>query len=672
MQDAKIFLTWTSDGITKHDEFPLTENFTHGDLSLTPSMKKLEHGQLFTLELNPKSSIILNDLSIRFSHQDANYEKMMVNGYQSWTQSREMGRDDQIPSLRWFVHRFLAPYGDYAHYKTPHGKGHFHSWTYSHFRSPDSSILLLGSIDETFAYTIIDFDFTTYKMMVKKELHDLNIQDICTPFQLYIGKGEEIKLWEEYTSSIPVYRKPVEKCSGWTSWYNYYTGVTEDILLENLQILTEQRIPLDVFQIDDGFQRALGDWLEVNDKFPSGMNNIANKIKTAGFKPGLWLAPFICDKESLIYQQHPDWLLKDKKGKPLRAGWNPLWNGWFYALDFYAPGFQEYLREVFDTVLNVWGYEMVKLDFLYAVALLPRKDKSRGQIMNEVLSFIRELVGDRWILGCGVPLGPAFGQLDYCRIGSDVAPFWEDNKLTFVNYRERVSTLNSLMSSIGRWYLNRRVFLNDPDVFILRDKENKLSNDERYTLFILNNLLGDLIFFSDHIGEYNAEQLKWLRSMYPLLLPVIRNIEETNQVYHITFTINDREYHLYTNLGNQNYSFSLNRPVFINEEGYVSAGEELILKEHQSICLYFFTEIETKPVLVGSLGHIFPGSQVKTFEGNGEVVKISLHEDSSPETIIYIGSPLRITNLKINGKYYSVKLNNQGLRYVSLSKKDLE
>jgi hypothetical protein len=92
----------------------------------------------------------------------------------------------------------------------------------------------------------------------------------------------------------------------------------------------------------------------------------------------------------------------------------------------YNEGAREYLRSVFDTVLNKWGFDMVKLDFLFAAAMIPRLGKTRGEIMWDAMSFLREIVGPKKIiLGCGVPLAASFRKVDYCRIGSDVAPWWE-------------------------------------------------------------------------------------------------------------------------------------------------------------------------------------------------------------------------------------------------------
>lgn len=46
--------------------------------------------------------------------------------------------------------------------------------------------------------------------------------------------------------------------------------------------------------------------------------------------------------------------------------------------------------------------------------------------MWDAMEFVRELTGpDKLLLGCGVPLACAWRKADYCRIGSDVAPWWE-------------------------------------------------------------------------------------------------------------------------------------------------------------------------------------------------------------------------------------------------------
>ena len=70
------------------------------------------------------------------------------------------------------------------------------------------------------------------------------------------------------------------------------------------------------------------------------------------------------------------------------------WGG-FYALDIYNEEVRQYLKKVFDTVLNTWGYDMVKLDFLYACCIIPYNNKSRGEITTAPA-----YVGDTGLFEC--------------------------------------------------------------------------------------------------------------------------------------------------------------------------------------------------------------------------------------------------------------------------------
>jgi len=370
----------------------------------------------------------------------------------------------------------------------------------------------------------------------------------------------------------------MKQCSGWTSWYNYYTNINEKIILDNLNAFKSRNIPIEIFQIDDGYQEAVGDWLYVNKKFPRGMEFIASEIKKCGYKSGIWLAPFICEKKSRICKEHPDWVLQT-------AGFNPGWTYFFNVLDFYNEGVRDYLRKVFHTVLQVWNYDMVKLDFLYAVALIPRKDKTRGQIMHEAMEFIREICGDKLVLGCGVPLGCAFGLTDYCRIGSDISLTWEDRILNSLHYRERVSTINAISSTIGRRHLNGHAFLNDPDVFIIRSTNNKLSKHQRYTLLLINLIFGGIVFTSDNISEYTEEEMELYKSIFPIKEKIIKDVC-FSEVVRINFIIDNNEYLVLSNLKDNKISSKIEEGNYFNrEKGLIHKNGVITLEPYESICL---------------------------------------------------------------------------------------
>ena len=129
------------------------------------------------------------------------------------------------------------------------------------------------------------------------------------------------------------------------------------------------------------------------------------------------------------------------------------------------------------------------------------------------MRFLRELVGEKLILGCGVPLGSAFGLVDYCRIGPDVGLDWEGPWFHRYIHRERVSTHTAIRNAIGRSVLDHRAFLNDPDVFLLRDEGVQLSSSQKELLSRVNALMGSLLFTSDDVSVYDqAKQDQFSRT----------------------------------------------------------------------------------------------------------------------------------------------------------------
>ena len=243
--------------------------------------------------------------------------------------------------------------------------------------------------------------------------------------------------------------------------------------------------------------------------FSCGMKALSDEIHQSGFLSGLWLAPFACTEQSALYREHPDWLLK-MDGKPWKAGGN--WGG-FYALDMDIPAVQAYLEQVFDRVLNQWGFDLVKLDFLYAAAPFGNERESRAGRMIRAMELLRECCGEKRILGCGVPLMPAFGLVDYCRVSCDVSLDWDDKPHMRLIHRERVSTRQAILNSVFRRQLNGRAFLSDPDVFFLREDNVKLSPQQKKLLADCCSLFGGMLLCSDDMAQYTPAALAQYRQM---------------------------------------------------------------------------------------------------------------------------------------------------------------
>ena len=139
----------------------------------------------------------------------------------------------------------------------------------------------------------------------------------------FIAFGQENVVFEEYAEQLGNRLAPhseIKKKAAprvWCSWYSLYTMIDEAILYKTFDKLGD--LPFDVLQVDDGWQMNIGDW-EVNEKFPSGMNALADKIKSTGRQAGLWLAPLIATKSSKLFREHADWFLRDET-RTIRLGW---------------------------------------------------------------------------------------------------------------------------------------------------------------------------------------------------------------------------------------------------------------------------------------------------------------------------------------------------------------
>lgn len=446
-----------------------------------------------------------------------------ANGYQAWTTSREFCKTDKLQGIMplsrvsKFTEDLTGISGDYkfASYGTA---GVFHSYTYCYFRKRGQrGITLFGSKSERKGFTVFEADMNENTFKIYKDIEGISLKagEIYEVFDIIELNGDFDEVMDKYFFDFVGCAKPkVRHLAGYTSWYNYFQNINEQIILRDLNGMDRASDEVNIFQVDDGYESAVGDWLRVDsEKFPNGMKYIADKIHAKGYKAGIWLAPFNAQRDSAILGAHPDWVIRDNKtGKPLLgcAGW-----GGAYTFDIYNEEFRKYLKVVFDTYLNEWGYDMVKLDFLYSQCMQPRNNKTRGEIMCDAVDLLRSLCGDKLILGCGVPLGACMGVFDACRIGCDAnkdfaGPFY--NKLG-VNC-EIPSCQNAINNAVFRSHLDGRAFTNDPDVFFLRDTNIKFNTEQKLLLGKINAVCGNVLFVSDNAGDYDEKTVGYLKEFF--------------------------------------------------------------------------------------------------------------------------------------------------------------
>ncbi|GAB3525356.1 glycoside hydrolase family 36 protein [Arthrobacter monumenti] len=278
--------------------------------------------------------------------------------------------------------------------------------------------------------------------------------------------------------------------SVWCTWYRYFTEPTEADILENLAAIERHNLPVDVVQIDDGWECGIGDWTP-SGRF-TGLPDLAARIRQTGRRAGIWLAPFMAGANTDLARNHPEWLIGE-------TGYN--WDQNLHGLDVTHPGVRDYLWSVFRG-LREDGFDYFKLDFLYAGAVPGQRyeDMSGVAAYRSGLELIRDAVGpESFVLGCGAPILPSVGLVDGMRVSSD----------TFHEDAQNLSThLRGEMATTARAWQHGRFWINDPDCFVGRPsfalREQWASVIEQY---------GGLRSVSDRIAELDTWGLETTRRL---------------------------------------------------------------------------------------------------------------------------------------------------------------
>ncbi|MBO4323237.1 MAG: alpha-galactosidase [Clostridia bacterium] len=496
-------LYYSIDGVSKR--FMGDENH---DLEIIVSGEEFRR----TVKVRAKKDIVLNsyfEAGYKFVPSEK-YEKdpkgdlYFMNGYQSWTDSREYYGDAQERNVtrlpRLLLNTFAFDrYGDASFYS--YDKKILHGYDIFYVKGSYGAFVL--NLNYKRAYLIAE--------LVRREgslnlTFDVNGKVLKSGEEFIVADYAYAKDFDDGLKILDKYfsKREVKKIFGYTSWYNYYQNVNEEILLRDLAALDER---FNLFQIDDGYETFVGDWLSVDkNKFPRGLKPIVDKAKERGFTAGIWLAPFVAEEKSEVFKSHPDWFKKEQSGKPYKCGSN--WSG-FYALDLENEEVKDYIRKCLTAYMDM-GFDFFKLDFLYAANLPLYEGKTRSEAAEYAYSFLREVLKDKIILGCGATLFNAIDKFDYLRVGPDVSLAFDDVWFMRFMHRERISTKTTLQNTIFRSIFDGRLFGNDPDVFLLRDDNINLSEKQKDALMKINALFGSVLMTSDNVASYDEEKKKKL------------------------------------------------------------------------------------------------------------------------------------------------------------------
>lgn len=140
----------------------------------------------------------------------------------------------------------------------------------------------------------------------------------------------------------------------WMSWgQDMRADINRKILLENIDIANE--IGVDMIIVDSGWYDRMGDYNHNPQRFPNGLEEIADYIHSKGMKFSLWFAIAAVDNESMIYKEHPEWVALDDDGRPICMLYN-------HPVMCLASDFKNYIVDKFNSIIKKYKVDNVKID----------------------------------------------------------------------------------------------------------------------------------------------------------------------------------------------------------------------------------------------------------------------------------------------------------------------
>jgi hypothetical protein len=314
--------------------------------------------------------------------------------------------------------------------------------------------------------------------------------------------------------------------NGWNSWSGssstggYGTDINEEVILANLDVMATHLRDwgIDWFQIDDGYEPTYGEWTWREDRFPNGPAWLTQQIRDRGLIPGLWMAPFQIYPDAPLVTEHPDWL-----ADPVALGEVIL--GDSYILDLTHPEVQDYLRELFTTFREEWGFDWLKLDFGYFALFgedYHQDNTTREEAWRQGVGVIREALGDDAFFMLVGTLGTNFGILDSGRLGLDSMPIWDwdENAMAWDERFEQQGLKPTLRTSARRYFFQDTVWVNHPDLIFFRSNTRdeswpRLTQTESEAWCSWVALSGGIVKIGDRLVDLEPEHINALRKILP-------------------------------------------------------------------------------------------------------------------------------------------------------------
>jgi len=310
---------------------------------------------------------------------------------------------------------------------------------------------------------------------------------------------------------------------GWCSWYAIRLPISHSFTVDNARIVAQRfrQLGMNIMLLDHGWQEGdiCGDW-EVDKKdFPGGLSALAKEVKELGLELGIWIAPTDIAETSQLFQNHPDWMLRDANGKP-QSTWRWFWEPkpLQYQIDATQQDAYDYIVKTFRQLREA-GATYFKIDFIAGCAgenLYPKDAKAvRGWTpLKRAMLAIREGAGqDAYVRYCQTPPLLSTGIADGVFATNDTldagASTWDTLREVF-------------RMSAAQYYLHRLTSPGEPEVGKLYNHDAcdlsvraDAGTEECRLRVMMLAFSGSSILFSDDLTRLPEERIVMMQQCIP-------------------------------------------------------------------------------------------------------------------------------------------------------------
>lgn len=179
--------------------------------------------------------------------------------------------------------------------------------------------------------------------------------------------------------------------NSWETAYFHFSGETICQLAAQAA-----ELGMDMLVMDDGWfgkreddNSSLGDWQVNETKLGCTLKELIQKVNHLGVKFGIWIEPEMISEDSILYKNHPDWILHIPKRNPIR-GRNQ------FVLDFSRKEVRTYIFDEICKILDQGNIEYIKWDMnrsiteFYSIKTIPGK-VSYDYVLG-VYDFLEKLI----------------------------------------------------------------------------------------------------------------------------------------------------------------------------------------------------------------------------------------------------------------------------------------